>query len=501
MDITTDLWDCHHIAFYGNQAVILVSGYSKILRTYDVVRGTQISEGNLPLGTNELLIHWVDGESLLFATSFETGEGIVINIQDLQPTSNPPFPVVESFLVPSRGGVSSFSPVSFHASFLTDEVVVLDVRDTRVLLHVEIKAQFGHFSPDGRFFVYATPEYGTCVWKNTSSGYEPWSTLGPRIDCGLAFSPTGTSILSWSMKEIQLFDNHLRPPPPNKIKYRQDGDGVHLVAYSADGTHIAAARSGGDLVMIFDPLLDTPRSISTNMRIRDIKIFNNAIFVMDDYELVSWDLEAGRDSHCVRRGLYGLVAVYTHLVVTRFTLSNDCSQVAITTPHTIFLYGITAQQLLGKFTIAIMAQGITEVCSEIKIWDVQFSPDGHQLWFILGKYHSEQHRPLYCATLYITEGRCFTEVTKEPLENGWSQDSCFPPPGYRIRLGSRWIEDSEGGKLFWLPPNWRTANIMDAKWNGDFLALVGRFHPEPLIIKFQPRPLLFRTHPTRSPNV
>jgi len=220
MDITTDLWDCRNIAFYGNQTIIIVSGYSKILRTYDIVRGTQLSEGNLRLGANKPLIHWIHGESLLFATSFETDEGIVINIQDLQPTSNPPFPVVESFLVPSRGGVFSFSPVSFHASFLTNkEVIVLDVLDTRTLLHVETPARFECFSPDGRFFAHATWEYGTCVWKNTSAGYIPWSTLKPQFASdGLAFSPTVTSVLS-IMEGIQLLDNHLRPPPPDKIRH------------------------------------------------------------------------------------------------------------------------------------------------------------------------------------------------------------------------------------------------------------------------------------------
>ena len=486
MDITTDLWDCRNIAFYGNQTIIIVSGYSKILRTYDVVRGTQLSEGNLPLEANKLLIHWVPGESLLFATSFETDEGIVINIQDLQPTSNPPFPVVESFLVPSRGGVFSFSPVSFHTSFLTNkEVIVLDVRDTKTLLHVETPARFERFSPDGRFFAYATWEYGICVWKNTSTGYIPWSTLKPQFASdGLAFSPTATSVLSWSIMEgIQLLDNHLRPPPPDKIRHHGYAAEGHLVAYSADGTHIATARYDSGLVTIHGPLSDTPQFINTNMRIRDIKIFDNTIFVVDEHELVDWNLEVGYDTHGIRRTtLRGMRDVCADLGVMRFALSNDCSEVAVITVDTIILYNITIQRITKKVE-----------APQTYVWDVRFSPNGNQLWFIAGRHPSREYRPLYHATLHMMgHWRC-EDVTKEPLEDGWSQDSCFPPPRYHIRIGSRWIEDFEGSKLFWLPPNWRTVNTAEARWNGNFLALVGGRHPEPLIIEFQPRPVL--SHP------
>jgi len=298
------------IVFCGNQTVVIM-GHFKAFYVYDVLKGVQLSEVLLPSHAHNARTHWGHGDSLLLATSFEIGGKITIDIQDLQPTSSPPFPATESFLLPPHDGAFSFSPVSFHASFsATREVVILNVRDLEILLRAEEIVDPGHaepgrFSPDGCFFAYMRVDR-ICVWKNTSTGYVPWSNFVTQFPWlrNFAFSPSAISILSWTNYGMELLDNHFRPPSPKNTRHRH-GTGVHLVAYSADGTHIATAWTLEGVVTILDPLLDTPQQyINTNMRILEIKIFDNVLFVVGEHELVSWGLGVGgmgRDAHSVRR--------------------------------------------------------------------------------------------------------------------------------------------------------------------------------------------------------
>jgi len=487
------------IEFCGNQTFVIISRLSMTLRTYDVLKGTRLSKVVVsPLRRHRLLAHWIHGESFLLAISSEIDGKSMIDVQVLQPTSSPPLLVVESFLVSHHADVviSSFSPVSFHASFLNwAGLFILDVRDSKVLLHVDTGAQRrnlrpGRFSPDGCFFACVTRGDEICVWKNTPTGYIPWSNLRPRFppeDGEFVFSPDATSILSWGKDKNELLDNHLRPPPPNEIRppHRR---GDHLVAYSAGGTHIATAQREDGAVTIFDPLLDTQkRYIDTDMAIRDIKILDNDLFAVDEDKLVSWNLEGG--AHSVKRVALDY-AQATRLCANELEyiiLSNDCARIALVTYGPIFLYDLITREILNEYEVGDIMDYIL---------DVQFSPDGCQLWLSFG----QENGRLGCdwVRLYTTDDwhHVNLEAGTSP-EDGWSWAGHFPR-GYRVRVGSMWVEDPRGRKLLWLPPDWRTKYAADAKWDGDFLALVKTSLPEPPIIKFQSQPLLSNYCSTHS---
>jgi len=485
-DIVIEFRRPYGIEFCGNETIILISERNITLCTYDVLKGTQLSEVVVsPLRTHKLLTHWVHRKSFLFATSSETGGKIMIDIQTLQPTSNPPFLAVESFPVPRHKGIFSFSPISFHASFLIDwEIFILDVRDSKILLRIEAMAQPGYsgsgrFSPDGRFFAYITRDDDVCVWKSTPAGYVPWSSLRPRFppggDGGFVFSPTATSILSWGVDGIQLLDNHLRPPPPNKVRPARQS-GIHLVACSTDGTRIATAQRGGDVVTILGLLSDAPKQyIDTDMRIRDIKILDNDVFALDEHALVSWNLEGGAQG-ARRVTLGGALAPGVYLSAAEHAiLSNDCARIAIVTCETVLLYDILAQEVLNECTVDNILDDIS---------DIQFSPDGCQLWLTLDWTDNEVG--YQCVTLdTMDDWRSVNLVTWELPEDGRSRDGCFPL-GYRVRVGSGWVEDPRGRKLLWLPPDCRTEDVTDARWDDNFLVLVRTGHPEPVIVKFHP---------------
>ena len=224
--------------FSGNCRTFTLLGDNGTFGTYDAVNGTYFCKGELPASTGFLPgAHWAYEESFRFSTSSESDGKLTVNIQELRPTSPPPFHVVQSFTVPPHDGQISFSHVSFHASFTTTTgVVILNLRDSRTLLQAGATNSSytppGHFSPDGCFFACKTQEGEICIWKNSSANYVPWNTLRPRLPFeGFSFSPTTSTILAWGLDGVQLLEpgNHPAVPSPGKLERRQQG-GNHLVA-------------------------------------------------------------------------------------------------------------------------------------------------------------------------------------------------------------------------------------------------------------------------------
>jgi WD40 repeat protein len=275
----------------------------------------------------------------------------VINILEIQSTTLPQPPVIESFTVPPRKGEFSFAPASFHASFVSPVVVtIFDVRDSKILLHTRspLLKLSGRFSPDGCFFACGTTRGEIRVWKNTPTGYATWSILKPRLSFeGFTWSPTSTSILSWGQEGIQLLhlDNHASRSSPSTGDPRR-GRNRHLVAYSNDGRRIATARREDSVITIFDSLSGTPQQfINTGMQVQDTRIIDNTIFVVDRYRLVTWDLgAAGAQSVAADEIRETVVAIFDRVHLSLPALSNDCSQIIFTSglSRTLFLYDVKA---------------------------------------------------------------------------------------------------------------------------------------------------------------
>ena len=474
-DIVINVEGFDRIVFSGHYTVTLVTDCCDVFRTYDALDGTLIcKEEILPRKFDRRLdAHWKHGEFLRLATSYATDEKLAIDIHQLRPPSIPPFPTIESFIVPPHDGQFSFSPVSFHASFVTGtEFTVLDVRDSKILMRAEAPRKLylppGRFSPDGGFFACGTLEGEIRIWKNTSVGYTTWCSLKPRLRFdSFSFSPTTISILAWDQDGVQLLDNHTQIPLSDQTTTDHD-DREHLVAYSKDGTRVVTARRGGNVITVLDPLSDAPQqSINTAIRILDVGIVGNTVFTTDLRKAVRWDLGVGK----VLRRVPRITAV--EIEVTRIeptgecsTPSTGCSWITFTIRGSIFLYGFRGQLVLYRRTV------------DRDVMDIRFAPDGHQLCFI-------PHISLLEA---INAQSCMAEqlvdLPNEFTEDVNSRDGPFSRHGYRISRRSEWIEGDGDRKLLWLPPNWRLKYSWKAAWNGKFLVLVDGRLPLPIIIAF-----------------
>ena len=251
---TLRIWDVHTSAVVNDIVIddfcdIAFSGLPRTItlfmggasRTYDRLTGTRLCEDTLPPSRNHQLgASWVHGGSLRFSKICRADGQPTITIYELRLASSPSPFVVESFPVPPEDGKFSFSPVSYHASFVTETgVTILDVRTSSTRLYATapcpLYATSGRFSPDGRFLAYGTSENEICVWENTSAGYVTWGNLKPKLPfTGFAFSPVSTSTLSWGSEGIELLY------PGN----------------STDGTHIATPRQEDGIISrtaIIDP--------------------------------------------------------------------------------------------------------------------------------------------------------------------------------------------------------------------------------------------------------
>ena len=495
----------HHfsdkITFHGDQRTITrITGST--FYTYGVLDGAQVCNGELLQSWDPRLgAHWVHGNTLRFATSFKADGELVINILELQPTATPPLPVVKSFPVLPCDGRFSFSSVSFHASFVSwEEVIILDVRDSKILLQTRVHLYDlsgeprGHFSPDGSLFTCATSLYDIRIWKKTPTGYAPWRSLTPRSGISrFSFSPTAVLFLTWSREGIQLLlpDNFVNPSPPNMVELNCRR-AEHLVAYSVDGSRIATVRQDDSVVTVLDALSGSPQqSINTNMRIRDVKIANNTIFVVNEENIASWYLEAG-ETVDVARGRTETAVLCSGVDMRLIALSKDCSQIAFTRRTTVVLYDVKTQEVLDQRE----AEGGVE-----RIW---FSPDGHKLRFIVRRLYKKpaflkgrkrlsleypkldrkSPRP---PTAYFLIGLELTESLRFGKEytRFLTERSSYAGVFSGSRGVSDWVTGSRDAKLLWLPPNLRGNDNLGVRWEGNFLALVGSRHPEPIIIRFQ----------------
>ena len=446
-DITT--WDLGEIVFSWDQSTITsITGPS--IHIYNRLSGERVHEGELLSSPKyQLGAHWVHEESLQFAISSKIDQELVISIQELQPTSDHLFHVVKSFPISPQDGTFSFSPVSLHASFVSGgEIVILDVQDSKILFQSkDARASYrtaGYFSHDGCFCVCGVLNGDICIWERTSTGYVPQSSLRPRFSWhGFLWSPTSISILCWGLNVVQLLhpDTYPGSISPNMVEHVQFTD--HIVVCSVDQTHIIIGQCGGGHITALDYLGTKQQSVDTNATIRDIKIMDNTVFVIDGNRLSSLHLTIGGQvqSACGIRRENTPLHIHMNGVLA---LSNNCTQVAFTSGKAAFLYDVEAQKVLGDL-----------VTDGEDIFHIQFSPDGSQLWFIVSLPDRENCK-CYCVELDSTKDPCFGGVTIEDLEDEWSLDSLFRSPGeYRI-VGkmSKWVSGSKGNVL-WLPVDWR----------------------------------------------
>jgi len=497
--------------FHGDQRTVTAFSYvdqdtspgDLYIRTYDALNGIQLCQCSIPpLEFSGLCACWTYEGALQFAVHLETHGKSTINIYELQPTSTIPLHLLSSICMLPNDVQFSFSPVSSHVSLVTrTEVTILNTQDPKFLLQTKLGSWGpGVFSPNGCFFALNGEGEEIYIWQNAPTGYIPWSSFRTRFPVGnLLWSPNSVSILGWNeLVGFQLFhpDNSYKLLSSGNIEPNHQGGG-RMMAYPTDGVHIAIAKKWGDLVTVLNYSSGIPlQLIYTGMQIQDIKAIDNTIFVVDTHKLASWKMEASGTAYIpcgVKRvTINEILATVGDLRC--LVLSHNCSQIAFVgcqiAPNrrdTVFLYDVETQEILKS----IVWLGSPEM---------QFSPDGYQLWLTLSIVLADGHK---IVKLEIEGDWATAEglLKHSNWQGGDSLDSqawsgnLLSFNGRQVSIGTRWVTDSRGSKLLWLPPNWRIKDVWDMMWIGNFLALLHCSHPLPIIIKFPPQSQSLPSHP------
>ncbi|KAF9785412.1 hypothetical protein BJ322DRAFT_1108847 [Thelephora terrestris] len=419
--------------------------------------------------------HWFHEESLYYVENTDHH----ISIRKYR-RNELPSGVVEWFDVPEHYGLFSFSLASFHASFVTvTEVIILDVRNSKTLLHTKtIDIHYdppGVFSPDGCLFACNTGSDGISVWKNSPFGYIPWRTVRPRfLLTGFSFSPTTTSILAWGPEGIQMLcpDNGVSLLTSPTLSTEEWIYEYHLVTTSTDGKWIAITRIWGNIITIIDAISGTPQySVDVGSKITSIRLVDNTLLVLGRGGLARWNLgtDGAREVEVDSR-----ILLYDVFVIG---LSIDGTQIighkwrgGFNEARPLILHDVESNQIIsttGNYHPKKGSFVMSSLCGSRLGLSYD---DGSSMQFV---------------QVEIKKGDFVGSCS--PIRSMWELLALLPSrDGFRVGHGGRWVEDSVGRKVFWLPPNWRLVFLNDLIWEGNFLALVGWRHEKPIIIQFRP---------------
>ena len=396
---------------------------------------------------HKLGTYWIYKDTLQFVTNSEIDGNAVINIYELQSASIPPLHLLSSFSALPQFKTFSFSPVSFHVAFVTDEgIIILNIQDSKCLLQAESPwSSETKFSADGHFFACQTAKHIVSVWQNTPTGYVYWGTFTSQhaFDRFL-WSPTSVSIMCWSNIGIQLLqpDNFPIPPPPTSFHPLWEN---HYLDWSCIGNE---EQNGGIATFLGNHL---------DMGNFDVEISNNATFILEILDFAHLH-KCQKPKHNARR-----VTVDEPLVVDTnmrcLTLSHNHSRVIFKGPE-VFLYDAKIRKITYEDKDE-WAEGTRPLCM-------------HELWSL--KIDDDWHIITSMDPIKPTEGLEWRQVLFEP--------SSYK---YHIERGSWWVVDSRGTKLLWLTPAWRTELWYGVRLGGEFLASSGNHncHLGPTVIEFK----------------
>ena len=405
------------------------------IHTYSIISGDTLFLGTLRSRDRPHV--WAYEKSFQVLATTQDGGSRTFNIFKVGPTLTR----VKSLPSHFDFHLRAFSPTTFRASvshYNTNELYILDICNSEVLLREKQHYSGGAFSPDASFFAAFGFAVDLSIWKYCSGHYVQWREF-QQMSASLQFSPTSLSILSTSFSTVHIL--HLDYfPAALAIASVKPAQSRLIDAFSPNSTYIATAHQGESTITITNLKSQNPfpsQFIDTELKISTMALMGNVLVVKSPDKIVAWLLMEGG----MVDGVIGNPRADCNDSLWELSMPTLATRVAK------FLRGRSVDESSLRFSvmddIAIirlhdlkMHTFHTRTGEVIKGGDITHPYDCASYRFYNEKHVDECN--IYHNSLCMQQGTTTGNwlVSQATLQEGW-------------------VRDPEGKHRFWLPPRWR----------------------------------------------
>ena len=464
----------HDSMSYSGSGTILWTLFDRdTITAYNVFSGTQISSHSIQGSIASTI--WTHGEHLQLAAM----ESQSITIWEVSFTPGHAPTQIHSLPIPENFSSDKFIllPTLYWLAFIFQgRIIIWDTQHQKVLLDCKDVRDSTNmsFSLDGHFFICGTegPEFH--LWKESPNGYLPHQQfISSAESADPLISPNGKWIISLGGPVLQLWHTKNSPASPPSITTPAFQHTQNLLEFSPDKSLVAVTWQLSNTVTILDVKSGSPQLvIDTGTRVCGMRITESKIVVVGDEKIITWELPTG---DCVFNAQGN---INNSVQTTTFEHSSFIEKLyASISPNLDYMALKSFWQ--SDLNIYSMHTGKKLAVAKSNGWLPGFAPDGNRVWCTTDDGEVDQW-----AIIKDDE----SNTTKlEHLGNTGKPSSGFPwhsSYGYQV-TDDGWILSSSGKRLLWLPHQWQSANKIERRWSGRFLAQLKSGSPEAIILDLE----------------
>ena len=460
---------------------------------YNVLSGTHTHTHPVRLEVRSI---WTHSDCLQFATL----QSESITIWEVGFTSEYPATEVQSLPTPNNFDPSSisycFHPILSWLIFGLEEVYVWDAQNSKLLYYPDTGDRWGvSFSSDGHF-ACKTVGQEIYLWVESPTGHilhhKPISSPGMHNPL---LSPNGQSIVMNTGSTLQLLHTKDIMTPSSSIQTQAPGyTSSFLLEFSPDKPLVSIARFGENMATVLDLESGIPQLIiNTGMKICGLRVAGSTIVVIGDGQAITWNLPTEGCIPNARADIADSVQTITfdhpsydypppdhpssNFKLVKDFLGLSLTGSALISPdlHHMAVVGSSGMWNSKLYLYSLSTGQCHASVSDIWLGMAFFTPDGHEIW---------------CDDFGMLKGWSIVEDSKSNVTLLEHPILCVYPSGvapwksshgYNV-MGNGWILSSNGKRLLWLPPHWRTSKQY-MRWSGQFLTLLHCELPEAVILE------------------
>ena len=457
---------------YSADGKMVTVAVGSIIAIYDVTSGVLMRRhsinGTPPLSNRV----WTHGESWRSVTT----DAPAITIREVgfalgtTPTKVETFPAPYVFgdghevvgLLPAPCRLALFYPNP-------NRIQIWDARDSACLLSHSptwFRPEVS-FSSDGHFFACSS---GSDIYLWKESHYDGYTLHGILASSAKRPSPllsqNGESIVAFGDCKIQLWRTKRLVTHPSTVSTRApERTEYFILGFSPDGRLAVVAMWEGNTVTVLSLKSGALQlTIDAGMKVYGLGVIGNAVVVIGCRKVAAWNLLDRVPGAWVDPKDSSWTTEYDNSQCEHASISPDSRHIVLTTGSSLNVYSVSTGKHLGRRFPRTDTR-------------LRFSPNGRNVWLAgdrgdvtVWRVGGEQKM------LELLEPK--VDMEDPPEGNPWGSSR-----GYRV-TNDWWVLSPGGKRLLMLPPLWQS-DAVQRIWNEQFLALLHRGLPEPVILELE----------------